>query len=345
MKQLRLKPVAITASLFTLMNAEPLLAEHELTKGVTLSGSMETQASYKSDFAGKNRSDISFSEMILELNAKVDDWISTRLALYYKEHKVPLEVDIATITVGNPAKTPFYLKAGQMYLPFGNFTTAMVSDPLTLNVTETREAAIQVGFKHEGFYGSVFTFNGDSSNDGKEKVNRYGGHLGFGRKSDHSSYDLGLGYLSDMGDTWTIGDALKNKGEDYQQASGLRGHAIFEMNSVRFVGSYLSALENFSRDNFDFKGEGATPAAWHTEVSYTTDVAGKETTFAVGYQGTRECLMLELPATRYLGTVSVGLFDNTSLSLEYAVNEDYSQEDGGTGEDATAVTLQFAVEF
>lgn len=341
----QLKLVITMGSLLTAVNSIPVLAEHELATGVTLFGSMEIEASYEKDFSGKNRNDISFSEMILGLDAKINEWASSHLALYYKEHKVPLEVDVATITLSNPAKTPFYLTAGQMYLPFGNFTSAMVSDPLTLDVAETREAAIQVGFKHAGFYGSMFVFNGNTNNDGKDKTNRYGGNFGFSHDHEKSAYDLGFGYLSDIGDTWTIGDALKNKGENYDQVGGLRGHAIFRMDTLKFVGTYLGALESFSRDHFDFNGEGATPAAWHTEVSYTTAVMGKETTFAVGYQGTHECLMLELPTTRYLATTSVNIFENTYLSLEYAADDDYSQEEGGTGNSAKIITLQLAIEF
>lgn len=83
------------------------------------------------------------------------------------------------------------------------------------------------------------------------------------------------------------------------------------MDTLEFVATYVSALESFNRDHFDFKGEGATPAVWYTEVSYTTDVANRKTVFAVGYQGTRECLMLELPVTRYLATAN-----ESSISLQ-----------------------------
>jgi hypothetical protein len=41
----------------------------------------------------------------------------------------------------------------------------------------------------------------------------------------------------------------------------------------------------------------------------------------------------------------VGILDNTSLALEYLSDEDYSGNDGGTGNDADAATLQLAVEF
>ncbi|EDN68002.1 hypothetical protein BGP_6017 [Beggiatoa sp. PS] len=54
---------------------------------------------------------------------------------------------------------------------------------------------------------------------------------------------------------------------------------------------------------------------------------------------------MELPKTRLMGLVSLALNDNTSLSFEYALNEDYDEDDGGTGKDGQSAILQLAVEF
>jgi hypothetical protein len=46
-----------------------------------------------------------------------------------------------------------------------------------------------------------------------------------------------------------------------------------------------------------------------------------------------------------IASVGVGIMDNTSLALEYLSDEDYSVNEGGTGNDANGATVQLAVEF
>lgn len=41
----------------------------------------------------------------------------------------------------------------------------------------------------------------------------------------------------------------------------------------------------------------------------------------LGYQGTEESLALGLPKDRYMGTVRMMIFNNTSLALEYRYDE------------------------
>ena len=72
---------------------------------------------------------------------------------------------------------------------------------------------------------------------------------------------------------------------------------------------------------------------------------GKSSTAAIGYQGTREALDLELPKRRWIAGFSIDILENTALSFEWAHDKDYSSSDGGTGENANTVTTQLAVEF
>ncbi|MFP4393607.1 MAG: LbtU family siderophore porin [Desulfohalobiaceae bacterium] len=111
-------------------------------------------------------------------------------------------------------------------------------------------------------------------------------------------------------------------------------------------GNEESALDEFKPNELEFEGHGAEPKAWNLELGYSFDLQGREATLTAAYQGTDEAQALDKPEERYLASASVGLFDNlASLSLEYAYDEDYSQPQGGTGEEAHTVTTQLAVEF
>jgi hypothetical protein len=63
----------------------------------------------------------------------------------------------------------------------------------------------------------------------------------------------------------------------------------------------------------DHFAKGAEPKAWNAEVGYTFEIAGKETTLALGYQGTEE--MVALPETRVLAGFSVGIYENTTFAF------------------------------
>ena len=230
-----------------------------------------------------------------------------------------------------------------MYVPFGNFESSMVSDSLTLVLAEIREKAAQLGFEASNLSGSVYIFNGTTQDDGNDTIDHYGGNVGFSQEGEGFSYELGINYISDMGDTDTLGDVLE-EASDYDYVEGIGGYLNLNLGPVSLFGEYITALDEFSVEHIDFKGSGAQPTAWNLEVGYTMTL-GYKTIFGFSYQGTEEALGLELAKTRLLGLVSVGLNDNTSLSFEYAVSEDYAENDGGSGEDAQSAILQLAVEF
>ncbi len=87
-------------------------------------------------------------------------------------------VDVAFVTIANPEQSPLFLTAGQIYVPFGAYETNLVSDPLTLEIGETRETALQGGFVRGGFNGSVYVFNGTNKKDGKNQIGSWGANLG-----------------------------------------------------------------------------------------------------------------------------------------------------------------------
>ena len=94
-----------------------------------------------------------------------------------------------------------------------------------------------------------------------------------------------------------------------------------------------------------FYGKRARPRSWNLEAGYDFEITGKETTLSIAWQGTAEALALTLPEIRYLAVTSIGIFEHTTLSLEWAHDKDYSGSDGGTGDDTDSFTAQLAVEF
>jgi len=219
---------------------------------------------------------------------------------------------------------------------------------------ETRESIAQVGFETDGWSGSIFVFNGDVDRDAEDQVEQYGANLGYSAEFGNSrNVNVGVAYISSLGDSDALQDILvtTNPGS---YTGGVSAFASASACSWTFIGEYLTATEEFGVGTLAYNGDGAKPSAWNLEVDYSTHLFGLPTSFALAVQGTDEALALELPETRYLLAASAEVYENTSLSLEWANDKDYGTGDTattgggvitGTGESSDSVTLQLAVEF
>jgi len=311
--------------------------ENVLPSGVSINGIVQIEARFNQDYDGNDFSDFVADEVGVAIEAQVHKLVKAQIAFLYEEGATDLEIDEAFVTLGSDV----YLAVGQLYVAFGNFESQMISDPLTLELGEAREKAAQVGFETGGVYGAIYAFNGATGSE--DKIDHYGANIGFAQETERFSYDLGVGYISDIGDSDGLSDNATSP--DYDYVGGLGAHFLFNIGPISLIGEYVTALDGFNVDHLAFNGKGAEPKAWNAEMGYSFEIGGKETTFALGYQGTEEMVAMELPKTRILAGLSVGIYENTTFSFEYARDEDYDEGDGGTGKDADMMILQLAVEF
>ncbi len=332
---------------------------------IEIGGLIEVEGVYVDPDEGSSESDLVLATFELGIAAQVTDWVEAVASLLYEQDETDLEVDLAMITLANPEISPVFFSAGQFYMPFGAYETNLVSDPLTLDIGETRETAVQLGFVHQGFNGSVYAFNGDNKVNGDDRIGSWGANLAFAQEREELAWSLGTGYISDLGES----DSVQERVADNRAARQLEIAELRPEEAERFsldptertggwtanlavvyrdfalIAEYLSATDRFDPDSLSFKDKGALPAAWNIELGYSFEIFGKASVAAVAYQGTRDAVNLELPETRWALGWSIGLFDNTALSFEYASDTDYSTGNGGTGNNANSLVAQLAVEF
>ncbi len=324
------------------------LAE-KLANRLEFSGLVEIEAHAGKDFSGAKTSDVTLATVELGLEARITDMLSAHvLALYEEgEENGHLIIDEGTITLGNAEKSPFHLTAGKMYVPFGSFTSAMVSDPLTLELAETRDTALLAGFAKAGWHGAAYTFNGEvDQTGGNDTMKTFGANLGYTLEEDAWQIGLGAGWLNNLGNTNTMRDHLATTSttvDGFIEALALHGRLQYGNWGV--LAEYIAARNSFQPGEMDFAGRGAKPEAWQMELAYTTEVCEREVTLALGYQRTGEAVALGLPEHRYLGSIGIGVFDKTTLALEYRHDQDYDIAQGGTDESAHQVVAQLAVKI
>ena len=297
---------------------------------------LEVEAYSGKDFAGVSTSDITLATVELSADAHLTPLVSAQVSLLYEEGATPLELDQGVIAVANPERSPFALRAGQMYLPFGHFDSGHISDPLTLELGETRDTALEVGYSGGAVQGNIAIYNG-TSDTGSDQLN----HFGVGLDYDNGNgLALGASYLSSLADSNNL--AL---GTVQHYAPGVSAYAQYAMDALRLSVEYLGAMQRFDAADLAYGGKGAKPATWTVEAGYDMSLAANTITVTAGIQGSDEALALSLPARRYLLTLSLPLGERTALSAQWSRDRDYDIGAGGTANRADTLTVQLAAEL
>lgn len=291
------------ASLIAITLATPVFAE------TTLSGAVEVEAGFVSNDDGDS-SDLTVSTVELGVDNKLNDQLKGHLLFLYEqgENDDNIAVDEATLTF--KPREELDVTAGRMYVPFGKFDSHMVSDPLTLELAETQEEAVQVGVTSGKVSGSAYLFKDDE--DGGDKLDDYGVNL------DYATDNVGAGvsYISDVND---------------KAAAGVGVHASAQMGRVGVIAEHIKVDEMTLEDDATAK-----PAATHLEVGLDL---GNDRTIALAYQKTEAAEVLKLPETATGIAYRMPIYEKASFAAEYMNNKGYD----GAKEDV--ITLQLAYEF
>lgn len=321
---------------------------------ITLSGVIEVEAGYEDyDYDDPAEDDEDSSDLTLatvELGVDVDIIKHVKghvLFLWEEDDTEPVDVDEGFITLDGEDVVPLYLNVGKLYVPFGNFESHFISDPLTLELGETRESALTVGYKNEWMDVSVSAFNGDIDETGEDNhIETYVAAASFSVPEEVSSnfgIRAGVSYISNIADS----DSLQDEDDDGNKiiaGSEVKDYvegvsaflSISYMDKFFFEFEYLGALDEFEAGELLFdNGKEFQPETWNFELAYA---ATDRLELAVKYEGGDD-LGDFLPEDQYGAAVTYGLFENTSIALEYLHGE-FENDD-----ERDLVTTQLAVEF
>lgn len=337
--------------LFTAVN---VLAEEESggvlgkwAERITLSGAVEVEANYTSmNFNNPATPSAAMSDIML---AKVELGVDVDIVkhvqghvLFFWEEEGPVDLDEGFIILDGLDKIPFYLNAGKLYVPFGYYESHFISNPITVEIGETRESAINAGFRTNWLDVSVAVFNGDIDETGQsDHVRSFAGRAiltfpegsipGFGLMA-------GISYISNIGDSNGLGDDISGGPGTIVDHVGGWGAFV----NVTFLGrfaleaEYIGATKKFQAGELSFDGGTAfQPRAWNLELAYALT---ENLEFAVKYEGSRD-LDGFMPKSQYGAVLSWGVFENTTLAFEY-LHGTFNNNDK-----SSSFTALFAVAF
>ncbi len=199
---------------------------------------------------GESESDLVLATVEFTADAAVAEWLSGHVGLLWEEDATdPMALDEGFITLG----TGFYAQAGKFYLPFGNFESVFISDPLTLELAEINKSSVLVGYGAELFDLSAGVFRGDD-----EDVIR----------NFYAAANVKIGETAAVG-AYFLSDLLETDGAaDLNALAGIEKQAGAGAYANIFVGPAMVNCEFVSAlSEFTFFGRDYLPMAYSVEAS------------------------------------------------------------------------------
>lgn len=296
---------------------------------------MELEA-FAAESAGVSESDITLATVELTADADVTAGVSGHLGLLWEEDVTEENIlDEGYLSFGSTESVPFYLTAGKMYLPFGNFESVFVSDPLTLELAEIRETAALVGYATGWVDFNAGAFNGDSGDGSDDNtIDDAFASISF---MPIDGIVFGAYWLSDMLEADGLEglvDSALDAGYAYEATGGAGAFLNARIGPVVVNAEYVAALETI-----DFPGGGQRPAAYNIEASLPVH---EKVAMGVKYEGSDDFhadLGTDKFADHQAGfVVSYAPNDHVVLSGEYLHAE--GLDDDASGDQ---VTVQVAL--
>ncbi len=332
---------------------------------LNVSGAIQPLVSYQTNYGGGNNSSITLNDAELDLVATASTWITGFLTMEYSQTPTdgpinsvdssPVRIGRAFVTAGNLNKFPLYLSAGQMYVPFGQYTTYMITDPLTEDLGRTKALAVVLG-GHEkqdgGLTGQLYAYQGfttisnTTAATGNANINQWGANLGYGFDVKGWSSRTTASYINNIADSvgmQSTGNGYNNGFPGFgnqpfptgpnpnegivHNVPGIDAREQLGYGPFNFMGEYTGAARSFDPTNMSFNGHGAKPQALSVEGDYEFNAFTKPWAFSVGYGHSWQALALALPENNYLVGINVAVLRDVLATFEYEHNGNYTGAD------------------
>lgn len=320
---------------------------------ISISGKAEPAATISNPFHTNADGDLTLGSSELDVAAALNQNVEAYIAIAYDEgppdfgprvDNSAFNLNMGFVNIGNLDKSPIYFTAGQVYVPFGRYSSSMITSPLPLSLARTKTRPIILGYKSQedtGPFAAIYGYRSDTT-FGKSGVG--GANLGYIYGFGEVNGEVGVSYISSMDDSGgmqatgspigtTFGGfgSITNGTENVRKTQAVDLHATLGYDRYNLTAEWVGATQAFRAQDLSFNGRGAKPQALQTEAGVTFIAFNRPASIGIGYQWSKDALALNLPKQRYLGVFNISIWKDTVESLEYRHDVDYGLTQFGNG--------------
>jgi len=294
--------------------------------------------------------EFTFDEVTLTFDS---EWLRAEASIKYEtEGKKGVIVEEAWARLGGNAVCPWFVQAGRTVLPFGEYESLFIDDPLVAVVGETDEDSIVLGYENDWAEVALGAFETDLPESGNVE-------FAAGAKVSIVEYlTAGVSWSSSLGESVELRDihreyaweqaqeALAEEDEDAEDepqeivpppvpdtVGGLAFFATLDLESVFVHAEYVSALESFVPEHLD--DMKCRPRAWNLEFAVRPL---ERWTVATRYESASE--LPETPETQYGVAISYELCGYATATTDF-LHAEY----GGGAPDCELVGVKLELEY
>lgn len=339
-----LRKIICLITLFALISGFVFADEKNEIK-LGYSGGIDVDLWYQNNEKTSNESNIKVTLAQLILDAELVSKGSVKIVFLYDEtlDNDRLSVDEAWIRLN--ASKNVGITFGQMYLPFGNRSTFLISDPLVLPVAEYLKSAVCADFKTgiDNLVFKAFIYNAD-----KEKINKQKDHIrdgGLAFEYNDENVNASISYISNMAEK--AADQLSTTIDTFtKKGSGIDAALKIVLGELSVFAEYAGTFSKIKYEELDQVNlvqveNKASICAYNFELNYQFSekfsLAGR-----VEQNERKVNSVLRLKNTNFAFGSAYNLFKNADIQCEYlhGVNDN-----NGVKRDLDKVTMRISYDF
>lgn len=333
---------------------------------VLVSGKLEPLATIGRQYVGPAQGDVTLGANELDIAASLNDKVQAYMGIAYDASppsysgqriaNSSFNLNMGFVNIGDLDRTPFYFTAGQIYIPYGRYSTSMISPTLPMLISRTKNRPFILGYKSQtptGPFAAIYGFTGDTTL-GSSGVG--GANLGYIFTVSKFAGEVGGSFVSSLtnaggmqrtgsipGTTFGGFGSLSNGSENVRKTPGFGAHTSISFDRYNIMAEWVIATQPFRAQDLSFNGQGAQPQAAQLEGGVTFMSFNRPSSVGVGYQWTGEALALNVPQQRVNAVYNISIWRDTIESIEYRHDMDYGKNQYANGAAPQGVTNQNTV--
>jgi len=327
--------IAIVLSINTAM------AGNKVDDNFSISGVIETEAAVGKNYEADYYSQAGVAKIEIAALSQVSQSIDATFVFQFEnESSENGKLDKAFVTLKQIFPS-FNLAVGRLYLYETFFSSDMVTDAITQELTELRMEGMSLQFHQQNTYVNFSLYKSPLASEFDHKAEFV---VDFSHTIPIANQQLivqGL-YTSNIVDSQHLAELVDTPVSKHTPAIGFS--LSLQSDRLSLMSQCVGVTETIDRNILTYNEQSAKPFACQLEASRSFNIL-QGTWLSLGYQWSEQAFSLGYPVNKWMMAAKWQPRSNLELALELARSQDYARDVGGAGSADNALTAQMAVEF